>query len=104
MPGIVGSLVQLLEASGAGALVEPERIPRPAGVALDRWLVSFPSYGFLLCARPERSESVRDAFRRRDLTCEAIGRLDTTGRVRLGAGGAEALIWDLRAEPLTGLT
>jgi uncharacterized protein len=103
MPGIAGSLLQLLEASGTGGTIEPERIPRPAGVALERWLVTFPSYGFLLCARPEHVGAVGEAFRRRDLSCEPIGLVDGSGRLRLAADGEEALVWDLRAEPLTGL-
>lgn len=104
MPGPVGSLLQLLEASGAGAVVEVERIPQPPGVSLERWLLTFPSYGFLLCARPDRVVAVCDAFRRRALTCEPIGRVDASGRLRLAADGGEALVWDLRAEPLTGLS
>jgi selenophosphate synthetase-related protein len=103
MPGILGSLLQLLEASGAGATVDVEGIPRPAGVALERWLVTFPSYGFLLCAAPERADAVCEAFRRRELSCAPIGEIDAGRRLLIAAGDERALVWDLAGEPLTGL-
>jgi uncharacterized protein len=103
MPGVAGSLLQLLEASGAGAVLDVERLPRPPEVPLERWLVTFPSYGFLLCAAPASAPAVREAFVTRDLACEVVGKVDASGRLRLASGTDEALVWDLRAEPLTGL-
>src|SRR5262249_47186240 len=41
MPGVAGSLLQMLETSGCGASLEIDRIPRPTGVAVQRWLQSF---------------------------------------------------------------
>lgn len=103
MPGVIGSLLQLLEPSGSGALIDIDRIPRPAGVALERWLLTFPSYGFLLCVQPGRVDEARAAFHHRGLACEAIGTVDASARLRLGSDGEEALVWDLEAEALTGL-
>ena len=41
--------------------------------------------------------------RARGLTAEPVGALDGTGVLRLASGGAEEPVWDLGAEPLTGL-
>src|ERR1700759_563571 len=38
MPGVAGSLLQLLEIAGCGATLELDRIPRPPGVQIERWL------------------------------------------------------------------
>ena len=101
MPGVAGSLLQLAEsAGGLGATLDVEALPRPDGVELARWLVTFPSYGFLLAGDPA---ALAARFGAAGLVCAQVGRFDETGRVRLVAGGASEEVWDLGARPLTGL-
>ncbi len=78
-------------------------LPRPAGVPLERWLVTFPSFGFVLAAAPERGEAACEPFRARGLAAARCGAFDDTARAAPPAGGAEAKVWDLAREPLTGL-
>ena len=53
MPGVAGSLLQLCEsAGGLGCALDLDRLPVPPGLTLDRWLLTFPSYGFLLVGDP----------------------------------------------------
>jgi selenophosphate synthetase-related protein len=103
MPGVAGSLLQMLELTGGcGATLDLDRLPRPADVALAQWLVTFPSFGFVLAAPPERADEAAERFARRGLDCRACGAFDDTGVLRLtAAGGATADVWDLAAEPLT---
>jgi uncharacterized protein len=103
MPGVVGSLLQLIEAAGCGAALDLERLPRPEQVPLERWLVTFPSFGFLLTAPPELAPAAAEPFARRGLACAECGRLDDSGVLRLAAAGGEAPVWDLGREPFTGL-
>ena len=103
MPGIAGSLLQLLELAGCGATLELDRIPRPAGVELERWLITFPSFGFLLVAPPGAAAAAVEPFLRRGLACAACGRLDDTRVLRLAAAGDSTALWDLNVEPLTHL-
>lgn len=103
MPGIAGSLLQMLEGAGCGAVLDLDRLPRPHGAPLERWLLTFPSFGFLLAAKPEHAEAARWAFTRRGLACAACGEFDRTRVLRLVSGGAEAPVWDLARTPLTGL-
>ncbi len=101
MPGVAGSLLQLCEsAGGLGCALDLDALPVPAGVALEEWILAFPSYGFLLVGDPAALAARAAAA---GLTCARIGTLDGGGRLRLRAGGAEELVWDLTAEPLTGL-
>ncbi len=102
MGGVVGSLLMLLETSGAGAVLDLDAVPRPEDVPLERWLLAFPSYGFVLSVRPERAAAVQAAFARRDIACAAVGSVDGSRRLTLRAGGAEETLWDLAKEPLTG--
>ena len=102
MPGTPGSLLQLLEsAGGLGCALRVDLLPRPAEVPLGRWLVTFPSYGFLLVGDPA---ALTARFGAAGLACAQVGTLDDSGRLRLSDGRDEAEVWDLAAEPLTGLT
>jgi uncharacterized protein len=103
MPGIAGSLLQMIEGAGCGALLDLDRLPRPDGTGLERWLLTFPSFGFLLASPPEHAEAARAPFTRRGLACAACGVFDDTRVLRLKSDGAEAPAWDLAAAPLTGL-
>ncbi|MGO9498941.1 MAG: AIR synthase related protein [Solirubrobacteraceae bacterium] len=103
MPGVAGSLLQLLEAAGCGATLELERVPRPAGVSVERWLETFPSFGYLLVAPAGAGDAAAEPFLRRGLACAQCGRLDDTGVLRLAAAGETTALWDLNVEPLTHL-
>jgi selenophosphate synthetase-related protein len=103
MPGAAGSLLQLLEAAGCGAVLDVDRLPRPAGVAIERWLRTFPSFGFMLAAAPEHARAAREAFVSRGLACEACGHFDASRALRLQSGRERATVWDLAIAPLTSL-
>ena len=103
MPGIAGSLLQMIEGAGCGARLDLDRLPRPGDTPLDRWLITFPSFGFLLAAPPEHARVACAPFTRRGLVCVPCGEFDDSRVLRLAAGGAEAPVWDLAGAPLTGL-
>jgi selenophosphate synthetase-related protein len=101
MPGVAGSLLQLCEsAGGLGCALDVEALPLPAGLPLDRWLLTFPSFCFLLVGDPQ---ALRERFAATGLVLARVGTLDSGGVVRLRAGGDEEPVWDLGQEPLTGL-
>jgi selenophosphate synthetase-related protein len=104
MPGIAGSLLQMIEGAGLGATLDLDHLPRPPEAPLDRWLLTFPSFGFLLAATPARAQEAIEAFTRRGLACQVCGRFDGTRVLRLAAGGEEVPVWDLATTPLTGLS
>jgi selenophosphate synthetase-related protein len=98
MPGIAGSLLQMIEGAGCGANLDVEAIPRPDGAPVERWLMVFPSFGFLLATR--RPGDVIDAFERRGIAAAVCGSFDDTRVLRLN----EFPAWDLNEVPLTGLS
>jgi AIR synthase-related protein len=106
MAGLIGSLMMILDLSKAGAVVEVASIPQPPAAA-DRyfdWLLGFPSYGFVLCARPQRVRAIQDTFAKHTITCAAIGKVTEDRRVILRRGSEEALLRDLAKESFMGLT
>lgn len=103
MPGAAGSLLQMLELGGCGADLDVERIPRPKGVSLQHWLLTFPSFGFLLAVAPELADDAAEPFLRRGLACARCGRLDDSRVLKLAASGTTVPLWDLATEPFTHL-
>lgn len=104
MAGAVGTALMLLECSGVGAVVDVDCIPRPQGVDLVRWLVSFPSYGFVLSVRPDATEQVLARFAARGIAAAVSGRVTEGREVWLRAGNDQAPLWDFAAAPFMACT
>ena len=102
MAGFIGTGLMLLEASGVGAVLEADAIPRPDGAPLARWLQSFPSFGFVLSVAPRDSGAVLRRFDDRGIAAQVCGRVTDEPQLRLRLQRDEAVFWDLTAEPLTG--
>lgn len=103
MAGLVGSLAMLLEWGGFGTTVDLDVLPTPPGVGLAQWLTCFPSFGFLLCVAPGREQECAAGFHDRGLHAATIGRIDTSGELRLRLGSASATVLDTTDAPVTGL-
>jgi AIR synthase-related protein len=88
--GIIGTLCMLLDCSSAGAEMWLDQLPRPAEVDLARWLISFPSFGYLLSVSPKKSERVIAHFAAREIACSVAGRITPTHSLLLGYGAARA--------------
>lgn len=104
MGGIVGTLLMLLETSGCGAVLDLEAVPHPPGLTLERWLVSFPSYGFLLSVSPDQVAAVQSQFHQRNLVCAVVGELEQGHQLKLKAGNETIEFWDLSQRKLTGFS
>jgi AIR synthase-related protein len=105
MAGVVGSLLMMLELSGAGAVVVLDDIPIPPAAAerFFDWLLGFPSYGFVLSARPRHVAALQTAFGRYGITCASIGEVTLERQVFLRRAGEEQLLFDLDQESFMGL-
>lgn len=103
MGGLAGTALMLLEASTVGATLSLKTIPRPSNVPWSNWLLSFPSYGFLMSVAAEDSASVLDAFASREIAAAVVGKVDVSRRLTVTYESEHALVWDLAEAPLTGL-
>lgn len=81
--GIPGTLGMLLATSGVGATLQLDALPRPEGVDLERWLLSFPSYGYLLTATPENVAEICRRFADQGLACAPVGTMNATPLLEL---------------------
>jgi len=104
MGGIIGTLLMLLETSGCGAVLNLDQIPCPKELSLERWLISFPSFGFLLSVRPGNASAVQSYFREQSLICEVVGEVQPTQQLLLRSQQESIVFWDLSQHKLTGFS
>ena len=102
MVGIIGTTLMLLETSNSGAMLDLDAIPRLPEIPFDRWLVSFPSYRFLLSVHPDRVSTVEQLFRGRQITCTDIGEVTDNSQLIIKDRQASTMFWDFDCEHLTG--
>ena len=100
--GIAGTALMLAECSGVGIAIHADRMSTPDG-DLARWMTAFPSYGFLLTARPENVDAVLSRFHARDIAAEVIGAVTIGSALALSGQGNHHTIWDHKKNPYLGL-
>ncbi|MBY5320276.1 MULTISPECIES: sll0787 family AIR synthase-like protein [Rhizobium] len=101
--GIVGTAIMLAECSHVGIDIDVTAIPLPAGVSLDRWLVTFPSFGYLLSVAPEHVADVVTRFTARGISAAVIGAVVAGAEVALVDGGSRAVVRNHAETPLLQL-
>jgi AIR synthase-related protein len=100
--GIIGTAAMLAECSGIAMNIDITAIPCPANAPLQRWLLSFPSFGYLLTATPENAASIIALFNAQDIAAAAIGSIRAGTTVTITDGTACETIWDFAQTALTG--
>ena len=100
--GIIGTATMLAECSGVGAVIDVLRIPRPDGVSLERWLQTFPSFGYLLAVPPRNVPTVLALFAARGIAAAQVGTITEGDRVEITDGCLSEVVWDFSQGPLIG--
>jgi uncharacterized protein len=104
MAGLIGSILMLLESSGKGAVINIDTIPRPFEVPLSEWLLAFPSFGFIISIRPDKTPSVKEIFHNLNLACESIGTVTSDKNVFFTNNESDKeLFWNFNKQSLIGL-
>lgn len=100
--GIIGTAAMLAECSDVGLSIDITAIPKPDGVDLERWLQTFPSFGYLLSVRPDRVDETLQRFRARDIAADTIGEIGAGTTISIHDGETHETIWDFSRQPLIG--
>ncbi|MEM9326692.1 MAG: sll0787 family AIR synthase-like protein [Bacteroidota bacterium] len=83
MGGLLGTVAMLGNTSEVGFdLYFDQIIPAPDGDWY-RWLIAFPSFGFVLTCDSKHVAEVRDLFDQRDIRCDSIGLVRETQGINL---------------------
>ncbi len=88
--GIIGTLATLCHGSEVGVILDLEDLPCPMDVEIERWLVSVPSYGYLLAISQEDLESTLSHFTATRITCREIGHFRALPGITITADGEAA--------------
>jgi uncharacterized protein len=100
--GIVGTAAMLGECSGVGVRIDVAAVPKPDLAPIDRWLMTFPSFGYLLAVAPDDVGAVTRLFRERDIAAADIGGMLEGSEVAIADGDRGEVIWDFARMPLIG--
>ena len=100
--GIIGTAMMLAECSSVGLTIDLAAIPRPASAPLERWLQSFPSFGYILSVLSANIGEVVARFAERGIHAAAIGTVTSDRAVRVCLDGNSETIWDFTRRPLLG--
>ncbi|HTZ01053.1 MAG TPA: sll0787 family AIR synthase-like protein [Xanthobacteraceae bacterium] len=100
--GVVGTAMMFAECSRLGVTIEIGRVPKPDTVALERWLQTFPSYGYLLAVSEGNVPAVLGRFEGRGIAAADCGVFTAEPRVMLRDGDRAETLWDFGREPLIG--
>lgn len=101
--GIVGTTIMLAECSGVGIDIDLGAVPMPPDVPMERWLTTFPSFGYLIATRPADAQAVVDRFAEHDIAAAAVGCFDGSREVAISLEGRREVIRNHAAHPLLGL-
>jgi AIR synthase-related protein len=100
--GIVGTATMLAECSHVSLALDLDAIPIPGGVSPERWLQTFPSFGYLLSVQPEHVDETLARFRQRGIAAAPVGDVMAGTTVDIRAGSDRATVWDFALQPLLG--
>lgn len=99
--GVLGTLAMLLATSAVGAVLHLDQLPQPLGVdvELSRWLLSFPSYGYLLTAAPEHVDEVCRVFAGSGIACAPVGSITSGKLLELAWGDQRVPFAEMETSP-----
>jgi len=98
--GVIGTAAMLAECSGVGMTIDVRNVPAPKDVDPARWLLSFPSFGYLLSVSPADVAAVTALFEARGIACADIGTVTTDRRVTVTDGRSSETVWDFNQSAL----
>lgn len=100
--GVIGTAAMLAECSNVAVSIDLSTIPRPESVPLERWLTSFPSFGYLIAAHPDKADEILALFGARGIAAATIGDVSQGASVAICDRGQREIVWDFSRKALIG--
>ncbi len=102
-PGALGTLGMLLEASGVGATIELDLIPRNKSVEWDDWLKLYPGSGFVLTADQEKATDCMELLEEVNITPNIVGKVIEDKKLYLTHKNEKEILFDFNKEKIMGI-
>ncbi len=99
-PGTLGTLEMLLEASGVGADVVLDKIPRNEAVPWDEWLIAYPGAAFVLTAPPENAQKIIDTLTPYSFEVAIVGEIIQEKKLYLSHKDEKLVLFDQESNPV----
>ena len=99
-PGTLGTLAMLCEASGVGADIDLDLIPRPKESPLDEWLITYPAMGYLFGVK---SVTALAPLQREGFTVQIVGKFTSEKKIVARLGGESEISPAMSKESIFGL-
>ncbi len=103
-PGTLGTLGMLLEASGVGATVKVDKIPKAWDVGWDHWLKIYPGSGFVLTAEDGNVSECIDVLKDVNITAMAVGEIIKDKRLYITYDNQKEVVFDFEMDNIMGIT
>jgi len=100
-PGIVGTVVMLCESSHVGASITLDDIPKPEHLAMQEWLMSYPTTGFVFTT--DKPQECIKLLIKHGLTASAVGTISEKRAVQISHLGQVKTFFNLEKESIFGL-
>ncbi len=101
-PGCIGTMGMLLETSSMGGIIDVDKIPKPEGVDMIQWVLSYQGCGFTFSCAPENSQRIIDLFAKVGCDGAVVGKVDSSRILRLKSGSDEKVLFDFNKDIITG--
>jgi putative methanogenesis marker protein 2 len=101
-PGCIGTMGMLLESSGKGGHIDVDKIPRPDGVDIMQWFLTYQGYGFTFSCKPENSQRLIDMFKTVKVDGAVVGKVDNSTKLILRSGRSSRVLFDFSEDIITG--
>jgi AIR synthase-related protein len=98
--GVVGTATMFAECSRVAITIDVGSIPKPESAPLERWLTTFPSFGYLMAIPPENVGTVTRLFAERDIAAADIGAVTAGNATAITDGETVETIWDFSKRSL----
>lgn len=102
-PGTLGTLEMLLEASGVGATVCLEDIPRNSNVPWDEWLKAYPGAAFVLTAKEKNCSKIISALEPYSFEVAIVGEIIEDKILYLKSGDEKLVLFNQSKNPVLKL-
>lgn len=101
-PGIIGTIAMLCESSHVGATIIVDDIPKPKGVNVNDWLVSYPSTGFVYTTS-EPAKCI-NLLKTHGFAADVVGTVSKKKEAKISLEGQVNTFMDLEKESIFGLS
>lgn len=101
-PGVLGTVAMLCESSKVGAKMDLEKVPKPNGICLEEWLMTYPGIGFVISTK--QPIKCLNLLHHSELSAVAVGKITSDKEIWLSYRKRQELFFDLKRQSVFGVT